>query len=131
MTSLTEKRRKAGYARQRQVHLWKRDNPDREEFRLGQACERAKVSILQVEAEVAYKTRHLWFNLQISDNEQVIMIDLPDTKEGKGTKERRALKADYCAEQGIPLIIIPRHIGVQEMQAILQMELWKIRRKNE
>ena len=100
---------------------------------MGEAIKRTKIELLESETEVTHEGRHLWFNAKVQVGDQVILIDQRTVAEENGNtdqKEMRAIKDAYCAEQGIPCIVVGRIQGLQEMQARIELAIMKIRRHN-
>jgi len=126
--TLSQKRRRAAYQRQRNLHAQKRQKPTRREYRLGQAIHKGGWSVLGYEYEVQDGERFYWYNAAIQIGDKIIMVDLPNegTESMKRMKRHLAEKAQICKDHNWGLIIIKGRT-VQDMQAEIELEAIKIR----
>jgi hypothetical protein len=123
-----DKHAKAGYARQRQYHDWKKDHPPRREMRLVQAVEAMRLDIVDYEYEVEEDGWHGWYSVAFVMDGQLCLIDIPSGKGGKKNNSRRDKKIAYAERHGIPILIITKGTAL-EMRA--RIELWRLRMRRE
>lgn len=126
--SLSQKRRRAAYARIREEHEWKRDHPTRYESALSQAVERSGLKVIGYEYEVQDDEWHGWFNVAVEFRGKLCFIDFTANPSAKRDRKHMRRKEEFCAKYGHPLLIVK--VGsVPEMQA--QIELWKLTQRRD
>lgn len=126
--TLSQKRRRASYANQRRLHIWKRDHPNRSEMALSKAIKLAGFFVIDWEYEVQDGEWHGWFNCAVEFQGRFCFIDFTANPAAKRDKVVMDRKAEYCDKFNHPLFVIKVGSAV-EMQAELEMQKIRWRRE--
>jgi hypothetical protein len=121
------KKRKAGYARQRQVHKRMRNYPSRGVFQLSQAVERLGWKVIGWEYEVNEGDWYAWYDCAVTLHGRLCFIDIvgsPGRGLPKRNKEILKRKEEYCERHDIPYLKLPP-AGVIEQQG--KLAIWSMR----
>lgn len=104
------KKRKAGYARQRKLHEHMRDYPSRSVHQLAQAIERQGWKVVGWEYEVQEDEWCAWYDCAVRVWGKLCFIDIVGGGTSGLSKRERAIlakKEDYCKRHDIPYLQLP------------------------
>ena len=122
------KKRKAGYERQRQWHNFKREHPDRAEYQLVQAIDKCRLDVVDYEYEVEEEGWFGWYNVAFRLGDRLCFIDMQAGHGGKKNRRAIELKKEYAERHGHPFLEVSGDSVIQ-MRAEIELWLLKLRRE--
>jgi len=128
MQMTTDSKRKAGYARQRAWHKWKRTHPDRSEYQLVQAVDKCGLNVVGYEYEVQDGEWCGWVNVAFKLGDRLCFIDMSVGHGGKKNRKAIERKKAYATQHNIPFLEV-KGGSVIQLRAEIEMFLLKLRRE--